>query len=353
MKQDIKDYILRNVEKSPTKITAKTMQEFSLSRPAVLHYINLAIEEGLLTVEGATRARRYKLKNIAAVQFKTELFPETESVIWQYRVFPHLSLPQNILSICEHGFTEMLNNAIDHSGDKNAFIYVIQNYACIEIYISDRGVGIFEKIQKAQNLQNPQEALLELSKGKLTTYPAKHAGEGIYFTSRMFDHFIIRSGKLTYQRRREEDDDWLIEMEEKRLGYRQGTLVYMRIATNAHWTTRDVFDKYQDDDLRFRKTHVSVALAREPGQQLVSRSQAKRILSRFEQFTEIVLDFQGVDIIGQGFADQIFRIFPQTHPDIPLIAINTSPAVERMIAFVKANAPALPPSLNSPPTTTP
>ncbi|MFZ4541748.1 MAG: STAS-like domain-containing protein [Rickettsiales bacterium] len=339
----IKDYLLRNVGKNPSGITAQAMQEFSLSRPAILHYINQAITEGLLIGEGATRARRYRLKNTLEIREEVELFPDIEGAVWKYKIFPKLKLPANILGICEHGFTEMLNNAIDHSESKEAVVYVRQNYACIEIFIIDKGVGIFEKIQKARNLENPQAALLELSKGKLTTYPARHAGEGIFFSSRMFDRFIIRSGTLFYERSREDDDEWLVEMEERR--YRRGTLIYMEIATNASWTKQDVFAKYQNDQLRFRRTHVPIALAREPGQQLVSRSQAKRILSRFDQFAEVLLDFKGVEDIGQGFADEIFRIFPEAHPDIPLHTINTSPTVEKMIAFVKANAPKLPPGL--------
>lgn len=339
--QTIKDYVLHNVEKNPGGITAQTMRAFSLSRPAVLHYINQAIQEGLLIAEGSTRARRYRLKNFLEKRFVIELSPDIESAVWRHRVFPHLRLPENVLNICDYGFTEMLNNAIDHSQSLNTSIIVRQNYACVEFFIIDHGVGIFEKIQKARDLESPQEALLELSKGKLTTYPEKHAGEGIYFTSRMFDRFIIRSGMLFYERSREDDDDWLIEVRDN-ARYRKGTLIYMQIATNANWSKSDIFDKYQDDDLRFRRTHVPITLAREPGQQLVSRSQAKRILSRFDQFTEVMLDFKGVEEIGQGFADEIFRIFPQTHPNIPLVVINTSPSVERMISFVKANAPIVP-----------
>jgi len=339
--ENIKDYILRHVELYPADITLQAMQHFSLSRPAVLHYVNQAIQENLLTAEGSTRARRYRLQTIAEKHFEVELAADSESAVWQYRVRPYLALPENVLNICDYGFTEMLNNAIDHSQAMKALIFMRQNYARVEFLISDRGIGIFEKIQKARGLESPQEALLELSKGKLTTYPAKHAGEGIYFTSRMFDRFVIRSGLLKYQRRREEDDGWLVEVKD-RVGYRKGTLVYMQISTNAHWTARQIFDTYQDDDLRFRRTHVPIALAREPGQQLVSRSQAKRILSRFEQFTEVILDFQGVDEIGQGFADEIFRIFTTAHPNIPVKVVNTTPAIDRMIAFVRVNAPIYP-----------
>lgn len=340
--EQIRDYILRHVEKNSAGITAQVMEYFSLTRPAVIYHVQKLVAEGALLADGSTRGRRYRLPTLLDIHLDVALFPDTEDSVWKYKIFPHLKLPANVMGICEYGFTEMLNNAIDHSQSKQGTVIVRQNYAGIEFFIIDRGVGIFEKIQKARGLESPQEALLELSKGKLTTYPEKHAGEGIYFTSRMFDRFMIRSGLLKYLRRRDNDDDWLIEVKSGPARYRQGTAIYMRIATNADWTKNDVFNTYQDDDLRFRRTHVPIALAREPGQQLVSRSQAKRILSRFEQFTEVMLDFQGVDEIGQGFADEIFRIFPKAHPNIPVKVVNTTPAIDRMIAFVRANAPQYP-----------
>jgi anti-sigma regulatory factor (Ser/Thr protein kinase) len=340
--EKIRDYILRHTELYPAGITARAMEHFSLTRPAVIYHVQQLVASGLLIAEGSTRARRYRLPTMFDLHFEIELSPDIEDAVWKYRVFPQLKLPANILGICEYGFTEMLNNAIDHSQSRKCSIIVRQNYAAIEFFIIDRGVGIFEKIQKARGLESPQEALLELSKGKLTTYPEKHAGEGIYFTSRMFDRFMIRSGLLKYRRRLDEDDDWLVEVNSGPARYRKGTAIYMCIATNAAWTKRDVFDRYQDDDLRFRRTHVPIVLAREPGQQLVSRSQAKRILSRFEQFTEVMLDFQGVDEIGQGFADEIFRIFTSAHPNIPVKVVNTTPAIDRMIAFVRVNAPTYP-----------
>ena len=57
----------------------------------------------------------------------------------------------------------------------------------------DEGEGIFLKIQKALNLYDTRESLLELAKGKFTTDPANHSGEVIFFSSKMFDHFSIHS----------------------------------------------------------------------------------------------------------------------------------------------------------------
>jgi hypothetical protein len=45
------------------------------------------------------------------------------------------------------------------------------------------------------------------------------------------------------------------------------------------------------------------------GESLMSRSQARRLMNRFDRFSEVVLDFTGVNFIGQGFADEIFRVF--------------------------------------------
>ena len=155
----------------------------------------------------------------------------------------------------------------------------------------------------------------------------------------MFDTFSIFSGHLSYFRTRSDgdDDDWLIETKTPEVLH-QGTAVWMTISTSATQTASEVFSKYQDDDYLFTKTHVPVALSRYPGEQLVSRSQAKRVLTRFEKFSEVSLDFQGVQEIGQAFADEIFRVFRNSHPETKVLAFNTSPAIDRMISHVQGGA---------------
>ena len=237
------------------------------------------------------------------------------------------------MDICQYGFTEMLNNVIDHSLSDDAIISYTQNYCNVSMRIRDHGVGIFEKIQKDFKLADPRSALLELSKGKITSDKKRHTGEGIFFTSRMFDQFVITSGNLFYLRERIENDEWLIETNDVIEDVR-GTSIYMQISTDAQWTTRTVFDTYQDDNLRFRRTHVPISLGNYPGEQLVSRSQAKRILARFDQFSEVILDFTDVEDIGQPFADEIFRVFKNSNPEINIIAVRTNPNIDKMIEFV-------------------
>ena len=92
---------------------------------------------------------------------------------------------------------------------------------------------------------------------------------------------------------------------------------------------------FADVDGGFTKTHIPVKniFAEFP----VSRSQAKRLCNRFEEFEIVELDFEGISEIGQGFAHKIFVFFQNTHENVSIIPINTSEDVMRMINHVKKN----------------
>jgi len=328
----VREFILRKVGAHPADIGSLTIQEFGLSRTAINRYMRRLIDEGLLEADGNTRARRYKLRNIVSVKFSIKLsLGMFEDAIWRGRILPEMKgVPQNVVDICQYGFTEMLNNAIDHSASFDCLITYEQDYCSIKMMIADEGIGIFRKIQKDFNLADVQSALLELSKGRLTSDKSKHTGEGIFFTSRMFEQYSIWSHGCYYVKTREEGDQLLMQTGGSESEV-PGTIINMTIATDAGWTTRDVFNQFQGDGLRFRRTHVPVKLGAYPNEQLVSRSQAKRILARFDQFSEVQLDFEGIADIGPAFADEIFRVFRIEHPDTKLSWVNTSPEIIQLI----------------------
>lgn len=329
---DIQAFILANVAENPDSIAALTASHFGLSRVAVGKTLKRLVDEGKLLATGRTRDRRYRL---AEISFTTPVGAWLdEDMVWRMRLLPHLlGIPKNVLDICQYGFTEMLNNVIDHSGSKDAIISCSRTERDVKMWVIDHGMGIFERIQRDFVLADARTALLELSKGKLTSDPERHAGEGVFFTSRMFDKFSIHSSTVSYIRSRQHDDEWLIETEEK--DYSQGTAVMMLISLDADWTMRDVFNAYIGDATKFRRTHVPILVSRYPNEQLVSRSQAKRILARFDQFSEAMLDFDGVDQIGQPFADEIFRVFAKAHPQVRVVWMNANPDIEKMIAYVR------------------
>jgi hypothetical protein len=202
--------------------------------------------------------------------------------------------------------------------------------------VLDDGFGIFKKIQTEMNLVDERHAILELSKGKLTTDPERHTGEGIFFTSRMFDSFDILSGGVYFAHQYGEAEDWIVE----RANPEAGTAVWMKLDNHTSRTTKKIFDHYSSgDDYGFNKTVVPVNLARYGNDQLISRSQAKRVLARVELFKVVVFDFKDVPTIGQAFADEIFRVFAQRHPEIELHAIHANSEVKRMIERAKAGHP--------------
>ena len=170
---------------------------------------------------------------------------------------------------------------------------------------------------------------LELAKGKVTTAPDEHTGEGIFFTSRMLDRFSITSNLLSYIRSKK--NDWLINNHDDPF---RGTGITMSISNKSKRNMRQVFREYEDDDYGFTKTIVPVELAQFEGEKLISRSQAKRLLSGLDRFKVVMLDFKGVKFIGRAFTDEIFRVFKIEHPDVELVPVNMSLNVERSISSV-------------------
>ncbi len=93
-------------------------------------------------------------------------------------MLPELS--RNINDICHYGVGEMVNNVMAYSGASKLEIAVKCNAIAIGFWIIDNGIGIFTKIQRDFNLADKNQAILELAKGKLTSDPSQHSGEGIF-----------------------------------------------------------------------------------------------------------------------------------------------------------------------------
>src|SRR3546814_15239266 len=110
-------------------------------------------------------------------------------------------------------------------------------------------------------------------------------------------------------------------------------MVLMSILRTTTRTLRSVFERFSSgpDDYTFERTVVPVRLARIGEETLISRSQAKRLLQRVDRFRRVVFDFSGVALIGQGFEDEVFRVFAHAHPEIVLSAANTEPQVKALI----------------------
>ena len=337
--EEIRRFILENVESNPSNISKLAMAKFGTSRQAINAHLSRLVEEGALNEEGKTKARLYTLASLAEWH---ETYPiadgPAEDVVWRNEIEPMIGkLPDNVRDIWAYGFTEMFNNARDHSGGTHITVWIAKTAVTTEMLIGDNGIGIFKKIKDSLRLLDERHALFELTKGKLTTDPKHHTGEGIFFTSRVFDKFNILSGEVFFSHSFGSREDWLLSRMNPK---GDGTTVFMYLNNHTSRTTKKIFDKYTGDeseDFGFNKTVVPVELAQYGNDKLISRSQAKRVLARVELFKTVILDFENVPTIGQAFADETFRIFVRDHPAVSLVYINANSEVKRMIIRAQTN----------------
>ena len=332
--QKIRSFLLDRIPEHPKDIVSRAMQVFNVTRPTIHQHLNKLIRDKQVLKTGRTFGAAYYLVSAFDKKMKFKIEPGlAEHQVWNDYFRPTFTIfPKNILEICEYSFEEILNNAIDHSQGHAITITTRLKENHINIEISDDGIGIFRKIKTAFNLADERDSVLQLSKGKLTTDPENHTGEGIFFTSRVVDIFFIWSFELNYYRENLEEEDWYLDNKEKPF---HGTFVSMAINIDTTQTPAEVFKRFstleEEQIARFDKTHFKVDLAKREEERYVSRSQAKKLLSGLEQFSEVVMDFKNVQTVGQGFVDQVFRVFRNKYPDIKITYINANENVKFMI----------------------
>jgi len=329
----IRQFILEHVEKHPGDIVALTAQAFGISRQAAHRHLQRLVRAQELEMHGTTRSRRYTLATLAQWMQAYPLSPTLqEDRLWREDIRPLLEdLPENVRAIWNYGVTEMINNAIEHSAGKKLIVSVKHTALDTTMQILDDGEGIFKKLQRELGLEDERHAVLELAKGKVTTDPAHHTGEGIFFASRMFDTFFIWSGNVVFSHQHESAEDWIGERKKPR----QGTSVMMDLKHTTSRTPQEVFDQFSAaGEYSFTQTVVPVHLAQYGDEQLISRSQGKRLVAGLDRFKRVLYDFAGVGMIGQAFADEVFRVFAEAYPHIELVTFNVCPPVAHMIRHV-------------------
>ncbi|MFM8292004.1 MAG: STAS-like domain-containing protein [Planctomycetia bacterium] len=68
--------------------------------------------------------------------------------------------------------------------------------------------------------------------------------------------------------------------------------------------------------------------------------EARRVTIGLERFRYVTIDFTGVELVGQGFCDELFRVFAGGHPQVVLAPVGMSESVAFMVE--RARRPPLP-----------
>ena len=330
-----RDRILRCIEKRGRTTGKELAAHLGMTRQAIHAHLKPLQEEGAIRKIGSTRGASYVPADAPSPPLS---FSRTylANGLEEDRVYDEVALHcrlsgevgESVRRLLHYAFTEMLNNAIDHSKSRDCAVRFRLDPFWAEFEIRDKGIGLFHSIADKFNLPGEDAAVGELVKGKTTTMADRHSGEGIFFTSKVADRLSLRSHRidLTFET---SPEDVLLGKER----FLTGTRVAFRLKRRSRKRLEKIFDTYSPEefDFRFEKTSVHVRLF---GSECVSRSQAKRLVANLERFREVNLDFKGVRRIGQGFADEVFRVFAQRHPHVSIHTTHVDSALEPMIRHV-------------------
>jgi biotin operon repressor/anti-sigma regulatory factor (Ser/Thr protein kinase) len=334
-KQDILAYLARRSSASGGELRA----HLGTSRQALNVHVRSLLDAGKLVRTGMARGARYMLARrappAAAIARTLRTRGLDEARVWDQLAAAlglQRALRPNVLAIARYALTEMLNNAIEHSEAERCALRFRLETGALAFELRDPGIGVFHSIAAKLGLESEEIALVELLKGRTTTMREAHSGEGIFFTSRAADRFVLRSHRIQVEWNRAKDDVFV-----SRRRFLPGTEVCFAVERASVRRLTDVFGEFapEDYDFQFQRTKVLVKLLQGD---YVSRSEARRLLANLEKFREIVLDFREVKSVGQGFADEVFRVFAGRHPAIAIAVENANPVIEAMIRHVRRPA---------------
>ena len=326
----IRTVVARLLARGGPFTSSEVAAKASVSRQSAHALLAAMVARGELAREGLGRAVRYRAPGPVVFTLRKRLPGLEEDRVWQEVVERLPGLPPRARTILQYAFTELLNNAIDHSGGKSAAIRV-EDGPVMAFEIVDRGIGAFENVRQGLHLRDAMEAAQELSKGKVTTQPKRHTGEGLFFTSHIADALVLEGNglRLLVDGLR---DEWALGPAPRAAG----TRVRFEIARDTRKELAPLFDRYTTA-LAFDRTQIRIKLF-ELGVRFVSRSEAKRLLRGLERFREAVLDFGKVELVGQGFADEVFRVWAAEHPGTLLVPQRMSAEVAFLVGRAQAAA---------------
>ncbi len=333
-----KENILNIIKKSNGISATSIGNMLGITRQAVHKHINKLINDNIVKKTGNTSATKYYISD---KKNKYEKFVRTyenrnldeDKIFNESVLMANLKrcITNNTYNIINYGFTELLNNAIDHSYSEKIDIKLLKENNHITFIIRDKGIGIFYSILKKFSLDSEEDALFELIKGKTTTMSSKHSGEGVFFTSKLCDNMIIKSHSIEMIYDNINND---IYFNKKK--YLKGTFIEFRVKKSTNRNIKYIFDKYASSEYEynFSKTKIDLNLLQE---NYISRSQAKRLLVGLDKFEEIILNFKKVRNVGQGFIDEIYRVFRNKHPNIKIDSINMNSIIKSMIRHIRVD----------------
>ena len=327
---------------------AEIARRLKVTRPTVSRHLTAMIEDGRVAKEGGGKRVRFR-NGFAGMAVSEDEVPTdrkdigtpppsslsfvrrypraviSEDRVWQellslHPVLGRLSVPaRELFRIRLHRDAQQRHRAL--AGREVEVCFSQASDDTLSFEIQDDGVGLFQSLRRSLRLGSVEEAVKKLSQSRLPPLPDGRVAAGLFFSSRAARRFEVDSNGFR----------WMVDNQSgstaaASAGPRKGTRVRFQGELQPRRTLAELFARYSEHTI-VHKTRVVVTL----GTSFISRKEAQRLLAPLERFHTVVLDFKDVKEIGQGFADEVFRVWPSSHPHVTLEPINMSPVVSLMI----------------------
>ncbi len=234
----------------------------------------------------------------------------------------HFEIEVSVLQALSYCFYEIIDNVHIHSGKPlgTAITHFDAVNEVLRILVADDGIGIRNSLAENEKFRDITEAEAIRMCIEDSVTDGKGMGFGLYATSRLMKdvglQFILHSGnhKLIHKG----DSTEVIEN-----GYWQGTIVYMEITTSKEIDPNEVVDHRTDADVQYNETFVETEeletlwkngrstaefkfsqFATDFGTREMGAKIREQLRSLFTEDSRIALDFTGVNVVSNSFADE-------------------------------------------------
>ncbi len=327
-------WITTAVLNHPDDLVPALMAHAGVRRATALKLLRQLGAAGWLLRQRRGRSYRYSPGPMREVVRRYEIAGLDEDSPWRRDFVRAFNLTEGVLPMVRHAFSELVNNAIDHSGGTEVVVSLRQTATQVQLLVSDNGRGLFDSLATAFGFDDHQHAMLELSKGRLTSDPARHTGRGLFYTLRLADVALLHANASAFQQRQWEGAQW----RSGRPMPRVGTSVYLAITLDTPRRLDDVLRSASLDanDYALERVTLPLALIADDGG-LVSRAAARRVGARLQGLRHVEVDFSGVSALGHSFADELFRV---SRPGGAGLGFSTVGMAEPLVAMLRSVLPA-------------
>lgn len=234
----------------------------------------------------------------------------------------HFEIEVSVLQSLSYCFYEILDNVHIHSGRPlgTAMTHFDASKNILRVLVADDGMGIHASLAENEKYHDISEAEAVRICVEDSVTDGKGMGFGLYATSRLMKNiglqFILHSGchKLVYQ----DDKTEIIEN-----GFWQGTIVYMEITTSKEIDANEVVDHRTDAADQYNEAFVEtneldvlwkdqkadenfpfVQYGTDFGTREMGAKIREQLLPMIKMNGRIMLDFSGVNVVSNSFADE-------------------------------------------------